>query len=191
MYMYTLHAGMEAFHVLHFEGTGGHSILVDGFKTAEEIRARDPTHYKILSSVPLPYHHTDSEYRMLNTFIPFTHDPETGQVTEVHFNNADRMPISAQSIEALKRLKEDGSLGGHPMTKLYQAIQDFICTTKDESLTYKFRLQPGKLLSFNNHRVLHARTAFTGQRTLASCYINTEDWRSKLVVLREKYEGKL
>lgn len=183
--------GLEAFHALHFEGTGGQSTLVDGFKIAEEIRTRDPAHYKILSSVRLPYHHTDSENRMVNTFVPFTLDPETGKVMEVHFNNADRMPISARSIEGLEALEEDGKLGGHPMTRLYRAIQGFIHTAKDESLRYEFQLRPGKLLSFNNHRVLHGRAAYTGQRTLCALYINQEDWRSRLTVLREKYEDKL
>ena len=176
------------FHLFHFDGTGGQSVLVDGLKLAEEISTRDPEHFRILSSVPLPYHHTDSECRMCSTYVPFTLDPETGQVVEVHFNNADRMPISAQS---LKFLKGSSSLGGRPMIKLYQAIQNFICTMKSEPFQYKFQLKTGKLLAFNNHRVLHTRTAFTGQRTLSACYINKEDWRSKLTILREIYEGKV
>ena len=41
---------------------------------------------------------------------------------------------------------------------------------------------------FFSSRVLHARTSFTGSRTLAGCYVDMDEYTSKLRVLREKYE---
>ena len=75
------------FHVLYFNGTGGESILVDGFKLAEVIKEESPYHYQILSTVPLNYQYKDKNNRYLSSFVPFKINPETGQVSEIHFNN--------------------------------------------------------------------------------------------------------
>ncbi|WP_419904383.1 TauD/TfdA family dioxygenase [Kiloniella sp.] len=46
--------GYQMFHCLEFDGTGGESVFVDGFRVAEEIRARDPKAFDTLTSVPVP-----------------------------------------------------------------------------------------------------------------------------------------
>lgn len=181
--------GIQVFHVLEFEGTGGQSILLDGFRLAQEICKRHPEHYQILTHVPIPYHHTDINNKMLNENITFVTHPKTGEVTQVHFNNSDRRPLDASCIESLKKLAQEGKLTSPPtVTTLYNALKSFMQTTKDESLQYRFRLEPGRLLTFNNYRVMHARTAFTGKRALGGCYLNGEDWVSRLMVLRERYQ---
>ena len=62
----------------------------------------------------------------------------------------------------------------------------FMATMRSESLEYKFQLEPGNLLTFDNHRLMHGRTAYTGLRQMCGCYINKEEWVGKLRVLREK-----
>ena len=173
-------------HCILYEATGGESILVDGFKLAEEIRKKNPEHYKILSTVPIPYHHTDNEHRFRNSNITFITDPETGRVTRVHFNSIDRAPLDAACMESLQQVGRGG--GPVSILKLYEAIQTFMETMKDESFQYRFQLDPGKLLAFDNHRLLHARTAFKGDRRICGCYLNREEWVSKLRVLRERYK---
>lgn len=41
----------------------------------------------------------------------------------------------------------------------------------------------------NNHRVLHGRSAFDGKRRMCGAYIGVDEYRSKLAVLRERFEG--
>ena len=41
--------GFQMFHCLQFDGTGGDSTLVDGFKVAEDIRRSDPEAFEVLS----------------------------------------------------------------------------------------------------------------------------------------------
>lgn len=40
---------------------------------------------------------------------------------------------------------------------------------------------------FDNHRVLHGRSAFTGNRRLCGAYVQHDDYRSRLAVLRKRY----
>ena len=160
-------------------------MLVDGFKLAEEIRRRNAEHFRILSSVPIPYHYTDNDHKFLNHNIPFTINPETGKVSRVHFNNTDRLPIDQTCIKKMQQL--GGIDGTQSIFKLYEAFRTFLQTMKDEALEYQFRLEPGRALLFNNHRVLHARKAFTGERRMCGGYINQEDWISRLRVLGEKF----
>jgi len=159
-------------------------MLVDGFKLAEEIRRRNAEHFHILSSVPIPYHYTDNDHKFLNRNIPFIVDPETGKVIRVHFNNTDRLPFDHACVKKMQQLGESDST--RSVLKLYEAFQTFLQTMKDEALEYQFRLEPGRALLFNNHRVLHARKAFTGERRMCGGYINKEDWISRLSVLEEK-----
>jgi len=44
-------------------------------------------------------------------------------------------------------------------------------------------------LVINNHRVLHGRSAFDGKRRMCGAYIGVDEYRSKLAVLRERFEG--
>ena len=160
------------------------SILLDGFKVAEEIRKSNPEHFYILSSFPLSYHLTGSGHKYLNTTPSIVLDPETGQVTRVHFNNSRRLPLSSSDFKSLLHQV----IGGDSrVQKLYAALQTFMATMRSESLQYKIQLEPGNLLTFDNHRLMHARTAYTGLRQMCGCHINKEEWISRLRVLREMY----
>ena len=168
-------------HVLHFNGAGGDSVLVDGFKLADVIRNEHPEDYQILSQVPFDFHYTDKNNRYVSSFIPFMIDPESGKVFQVHFNNYDRSPISTSTMNALQRAKPDGSIAD-----IYHAIQTFTKSMRDIENQYRFLLKPGRAVIFDNHRVLHARMSFTGNRRLCGGYVNREDWRSRARVAREK-----
>lgn len=168
-------------HVVHFNGTGGESILVDGFKLAEVIQKENPDHYHILSTIPFRFHYTDKNNNYLSSFIPFTINPQSGKISQVHFNNYDRLPIDTATMQALLKVKPNGSIAD-----IYRAIQIFTKTMRDENHQYRFRLEPGRAVIVDNHRVLHARTAFTMTRRMCGGYVNREDWRSKAMVTRLK-----
>lgn len=46
------------------------------------------------------------------------------------------------------------------------------------------QLTPGTVLSVDNHRVLHGRSAFSGKRRVCGAYIGVDEYRSRLGVLR-------
>lgn len=168
-------------HVVHFKGTGGESILVDGLKLAEVIKEENPYHYQILSSVPLKFHYKDKNNVYSSSFVPFTINPVTGKIFQVHFNNCDRSPITASTIHALHNVNSNGSI-----SDIFSAIQTFIKTMRENQYQYRFRLEPGRAVIFDNHRVLHARTSFTNRRRMCGGYVNREDWRSRVMITRER-----
>ncbi len=43
---------------------------------------------------------------------------------------------------------------------------------------FEFLLEPGNILTFDNWRLLHGRSAFTGYRQLCGGYHNREDFES-------------
>lgn len=43
---------------------------------------------------------------------------------------------------------------------------------------------------FDNHRVLHGRSSFTGERRLCGAYVNHDDFRSRLAGLEKQFGEK-
>ena len=50
----------QIFHCLQPDNAGGDTLLVDGFKVAEELANRDPAAFKVLCKTPVPFQHTSS-----------------------------------------------------------------------------------------------------------------------------------
>lgn len=94
-------------------------------------------------------------------------DPSTGHVTQISFNNADRMPMScAYSSELLR--------------SFYDAYHTFHKVVHDDSIT--FQLKPGQMLFFDNHRALHGRKQFSGPRVMCGAYIGLDEYYSSLLM---------
>lgn len=85
--------GLQAFHIIsHTEGEGGHTLLVDGFRAAEELHRRNPEAYKTLSTTHIVAHSTGNEdvSIMSEPFTVLQHEPITGDLQCVKWNNDDR-----------------------------------------------------------------------------------------------------
>ena len=152
---------------------------MDGFKLAEEICKSNPEHFYILYSIPLSYHLTGSGHKYLNTTPSIVLDPETGQVTRVHFNNCRRLPLHPQTSSQLQQPRISN-------TKAVWCVNDFHDHDEKRISAVHIHLEPGNLLTFDNHSLMHARIAYTGLRQMCGCYINKEDLVSKLRVLHEE-----
>jgi trimethyllysine dioxygenase len=44
-------------------------------------------------------------------------------------------------------------------------------------------------VAFDNHRVLHGRSSFTGKRRMCGAYIGVDEFRSRLAVLSERFSS--
>ena len=88
--------GLQLFHLLeHSNGSGGATLLVDGFYVASILKELHPDVYKILSIVRVPTHaagEPDSLYRPSPEvgFPILNHDPVNGELVQVRYNNDDR-----------------------------------------------------------------------------------------------------
>ncbi|KAL1606953.1 hypothetical protein SLS59_002652 [Nothophoma quercina] len=161
-------AGLQAFHLLsHTEGKGGASLLVDGFKVADELYRSDEEAYHILSTVNVHAHASGNEGISIQPYRGFPvleHDPATGDLLRVRWNSSDRASIELPIEE---------------VETWYDAARKFDALLTKKENEYWEQLTPGRVLVFDNWRILHGRSSFTGKRRICGGYINRDDWMSR------------
>ncbi|KAA1467348.1 Trimethyllysine dioxygenase [Dentipellis sp. KUC8613] len=188
--------GIQLFHLLsHTEGSGGETLLVDGFHVASLLKKAHPDAYKILSTVPITGHAAGEEGIFYTaTRPPLEHNAWTGELQSVRWNNDDRSVIT--------------DVPEGDMLKWYEAIRTWNKLLTSPSSEYWVQLTPGTLIGtpsplphslfgpfmdgtpgIDNHRVLHGRAAFTGKRRMSGAYIGKDEFRSQLAVLKERFAG--
>jgi gamma-butyrobetaine dioxygenase len=67
------------------------------------------------------------------------------------------------------------------MEEWYKAYNAFAKVVRDLKHQYRFLLNPGDFVLYDNHRMFHARTGFTGPRHVRGIYFHTEDVFRKLL----------
>lgn len=155
--------GLQLLHCLAFDGSGGESTMVDGFRVAAQLRLAAPDLYDVLSQVAVPGQYLGDGVHLRAERPVFRHDAE-GLLQQVSFNNADRAPMSLPADE---------------MRSFYAALRAFERRVNDERLQWRRVNPPGTAMVFDNWRVLHGRLAYTGHRRLCGCYVNREDFLSR------------
>lgn len=159
--------GLQMFCCVDRAGTGGESIVVDGFALAEAMRTEFPEDFAILTTVSVPAHYIEPGVE-LRAARPAIRLDSSGQVAQVSLNNYDRSPMLLPPGE---------------MEAFYRAYGRLNELANDQSRWMSIRLEPGDVLINDNWRVLHGRQAYTGARRFIGCYLNHEDFESRLRVL--------
>ncbi|KAF9223830.1 Trimethyllysine dioxygenase [Gyrodon lividus] len=174
--------GLQLFHLLsHSDGSGGATLLVDGFYVASLLKELHPNSYEILSRVPIPAHAAGEPTALYQPSPPcgyptLRHDAFSGELTQVRWNNDDRSVMS--------------HLDPSSVEEWYGAIRTWHNLLTSPDSEYWVQLTPGTVLSVDNHRVLHGRSAFDGKRRVCGAYIGVDEYRSKLSVLQEKFDAQ-
>ena len=74
--------------------------------------------------------------------------------------------------------------------KVYEALIALGKMCRDPANRVEYRMNPGDMITFNNSRVLHGRSAFTitekGNRLLEGCYFDWDLVNSRIRVLGHK-----
>ncbi|KIM63545.1 hypothetical protein SCLCIDRAFT_15533 [Scleroderma citrinum Foug A] len=175
-------SGLQLFHLLsHIDGSGGATLLVDGFYVASLLKELHPDLYDILSRVPVPAHAAGEPTALYQPSPPsgyptLQHDILTKELTQVRWNNDDRSAMS--------------HLDPNLVEKWYDAIRTWHKLLVSPDSEFWVQLTPGTVLAINNHRVLHGRSAFDGKRQVCGAYIGMDEYRSKLTVLQEKFDPR-
>ena len=169
-----LQPGLQFLHCLVNDASGGESILVDGFRIAEEMREHYPEDFAALSTLPMDFYNKDrdTDYRFRATALKLDSD---GNVIEVRIANFLRGPLD---------------LPAGDITALYKAYRQFMLLTRESRFQYFRQLQAGDMIVFDNRRALHARNAFdlqTGNRHLQGCYVDRDELLSRIRVLERTY----
>ena len=156
--------GLQTLHCIKKDSIGGENQLVDGLAIAEKMRQEYPDAFNILCSVNIP-----GRYIKPNTYLeayrPLFRVNDKGDVIQVSFNNHDRAPFRLENEQ---------------MGEFYNAYKIFHNLANDASRQFEFMLVPGKVLTFDNWRLLHARSSLNGYRQLCGGYHNREDFESRL-----------
>ncbi|MEM9092730.1 MAG: TauD/TfdA family dioxygenase [Cyanobacteria bacterium P01_F01_bin.53] len=140
--------------------TGGESMLVDGFRVAEDFRRDHPDYFKVLSESPVQFRQFFAElgYFVSHQTPIINLNSQTGNVTSICFSHKNfglNQPF--QEVE-----------------RFYEAYVAFSRYLKSPTYQYHFRLEPGDCLLLQNFRMLHGRSAFdahSGPRHLEVAYL--------------------
>jgi gamma-butyrobetaine dioxygenase len=162
--------GYQFLHCLANEARGGGSTFCDGVAVAQDLRARDPEAFEVLSTVTVPFrfHDRQTDIRSRKTVIALD---TRGEVSEICFN---------------AHLADILDLDPGIMAPFYRAYRLSMEMTRDPAYGIALRLGAGEMVVFDNRRVLHGREAFdpaTGFRHLHGCYVDRGEWDSRIRVL--------
>ena len=165
--------GIQFLHCLVNDATGGESVLVDGIACAEELRRSDPGAFELLSTCPVVFTSIADTWHIVNRATVIDLD-EDGDVRGTRCHPALLGPVD---IEPDRQMA------------FYRAYREFLALATSEAMQFRFRLAAGECQVFDNHRMMHARSAFdpaTGHRLFEGCYVCRDDLFSRLEVLRRQ-----
>jgi gamma-butyrobetaine dioxygenase len=155
--------GIIAFHAISPATEGGDSILIDGFRLAEEVRRRDPEAFQLLSSVPQAFERRfDGHFDLVCHARAIVLDGH-GAVCGFRFAERSTSPPRLSHGEAAA------------FYLARRAVTDLIA---DPAYRIVLRLGAGDMLLFDNHRLMHGRTGVGGARHLRQCNVAREDAHS-------------
>ena len=168
--------GYQFLHCLINDSEGGDSSAVDGFAVADHLRKNEKEIFETLVSVPLKFRDKDYTQDIHRSF----HAPAISLTKDGDYND---IRFSVATID---------TLDCHPniMDKVYKAHHKFGNLLHDDKFQIKFRLEPGDIVSFNNRRLLHGRTAFnsnSGNRHLQGYYMDRDEIIGRLNFLKKKF----
>ncbi|XP_055318268.1 trimethyllysine dioxygenase, mitochondrial-like [Sitodiplosis mosellana] len=157
-------AGLKILHCTSRDGSGGESFLVDGFNVLKRLREQNQEAYEYLSKTSITSEYIEDGYHFKHSAPAIIIDPKTKEPNQIRFNMNDRAPFNdILQDEMLKFYKH------------YRALAIEIQRGENE---WHFKLEPGTVCIFDNWRILHGRTEYTGRRQMVGCYVSRSEFHS-------------
>lgn len=164
--------GVFVLHCIRPAADGGDTVLVDGFRLAEHMRADDPDAFALLcepNHVFIRRHPGQLDQR---TRARVFSTDDRGRVCGVRIHSRSSGPVDVAAEKAVAYLSAVRALMGLAMSKDNQI---------------RLHLEAGDGVVTDNHRVLHSRTDFTDRsRFLQSCSVAREDFHENMRLLAAK-----
>lgn len=171
-------AGVQLNLAISISSAGGASTFVDGYSMAEILREENPRAWDLLTSVHFEYPYLRSKVRLRGG------GPLVGLDDAGHYGIVRRAPDLVGTPRVAAQDTAD----------LYAAVRRWGEIVDDPANQIHVGLRPGELVIFDNHRLLHGRTAFTLQpgerRHLMGCYLEMDELRNTISVLRAASGGE-
>ena len=170
-------------HCLRNRTQGGYSVFVDALNAANTLRTASPSDFDILTTTPVSFHYINDDHHL-------HYDHPTIQLG-VFPDEHGVLPI--KYVNYSPPFQAPLHLSTPP--QFYDALEKFVDILESAENRYEYLLKEGDVVVFDNRRVLHARTAFTGKnlnddggtdRLLKGCYIQADTVSDRARVLRSK-----
>ena len=155
---------------------GGASILVDGFSAAQRLRSEHREMFDLLCRVPIPHCRflvDDVDDVALSANWRSIELNRYGDIAAVHINERTMAPLDT-----------DENL----IEPVYQALQQLLALVYAPESCVNYRLEAGQAVVMDNHRVLHARAAFNGNRHIRQCHVDRDEFFSRLRALQRRLD---
>ena len=150
------------------------SMLCDGLLAAIRLRAGDRQAFDLLCRLPFRFVAERSPQERYHAYGRLIVTDRDGDIAGVCFSNRT---LGVQDMD------ED------EIEPAYRALRAFATELYGACLAYRHKLRPGECHVFDNHRVIHARTAFdpaAGRRHIQQCSVDREEFHNSYRRLAEK-----
>lgn len=145
----------QILHCVRPADRGGDNAVADGRQAALYLRATDAPSFDLLSRVPVRFHRRQKAFERL----------QISPIVELAAGEVRRIRSSYFTMAPHRVPFEE-------MAAWYRAYNTFARLVADPRYHYRFRLESGDFLIYDNHRMLHARTSFEGPRWLRGVYFD-------------------
>ena len=157
--------GVQFLHCRVNSVQGGESLFLDGVAVANDLREEFPQDFKLLSQTSIPYYCEHDSYDMRSRQRVIELD-EHGEVCGVTISQhmADIFDLPQSFLD-----------------RYYPAFCRFGRMLQSDRYLMRFRLTAGECIVFDNHRIVHGRSAYSatsGERYLRGCYADRGEMRS-------------
>jgi len=163
---YETPAGFRTYQIVeHIDGSGGESLIVDGFNVVDQLRKNDPEAFKFLSTTPVGFEKMMENRHVYNEQPMISLDPESDQVIGIRYKDPYRAPLSTISADQVPMFYH-----------AYKAMTKLIRSPENE---FRYLLPQGTVVIYDNWRVLHGRAPFTGKRTVHGALLQRDEFFSQ------------
>lgn len=145
----------QMLHCMRPADDGGDNALADGRAAAAYLRATDAEAYELLTTIPVCFHRVQRAFESIHdTPIIELRDGAFFRVRSSYFTmDPHRLPFAR-------------------MEAYYRAYNRFTALVSDPRHHFQVRLGAGDFVLYDNFRMLHARTGFTGARWMRGVYFD-------------------
>jgi gamma-butyrobetaine dioxygenase len=168
--------GWQILHCIRSAAEGGESYVADGFACAAYLKQHSPDDYAVLTRTPVTFEFEskDASFASRRPLIALS---DRGEVVQVSFNDRSMRPVEGSATE---------------VRRFYDAYRRYRALLADPARQVRFKLVPGQTFIVDNHRVLHARAAFStaSPRLLQGAYVDTDWILSNYHVARRAMKGE-
>jgi len=146
-------------------------------KVAELLKKTDPESFEALTKIPTTYHKQGVDHQMYFRH-PIISLDQDGEVVAFNYSPPFEGPLNVpfKWVEPY-----------------YNALRSITRIIRSPTMHMKLKLKPGDMISFNNRRILHGRTAFDpekGERHIRGTYIDLDEFKSRYFTLERHFGNK-